>query len=715
MVRRPGGAIVYTGSVWNIGYRRVGCWCGFRELGLASSELRYSFDAGMMVRMTIPPSDLEFALASNLDLLGGVPKPLSPQTEVPRREVSPLNFDLPAWAPQGYPHLPTRVPKNSQVPYSNLADLQALLDSKELSYTRLLELEAAAKPVSQQVSHPALTPPAPLQPNNLSGVQQDPEPTPYEQPVCDASAESSAHHPEHPAAAIGDGKTVPPHATSATEKPPQPGTTHDLQLVMQAAQLQRPLDSYTDEVPKARIDKLTLATYKRLKAGAKSQLDHSDYAWLDRLEALIAEDQAKLKAWLKLRAERRLKVVSEAVVGFMADTIESQAKGARQLYPRHFNFVRSVPLTEPSGAHQIALTEDVASLGTLLDCSSILTKVGAPLPQAAWTKRRLPRLKEDPLVLQLIQEREIDAVISSSGLAALAAVALPDSRRLVLPVHVTQASGRKTAIIEKPLPSKTMTPRLINEKFFNSSIKRTFLVDSPNTQILGPQSHSSSGQLGPKAGEALSDSFLQQNAVSYAVWKFGALNVLIRCKLHGALTHGGKTEVASLKAKLEYAADFGAEVPTPEERARGWVHSLVRGDSLYLVAQVDPIAQRLVSYTLTRPALDVPDPSLTAPSSQLMCQLLQAFCSLPPNVYMAHHEPNAHSLNLFKAGLDQEAPPAPKLGSGFQRRLDLASELDGPLSIETCDAAIAASYRDITWADSPPSSHLRDGHPFLVF
>lgn len=103
------------------------------------------------------------------------------------------------------------------------------------------------------------------------------------------------------------------------------------------------------------------------------------------------------------------------------------------------------------------------------------------------------------------------------------------------------------------------------------------------------------------------------------------MSVVIRCKFHGILNREGQNEVISIKTKMEYSPDFGAEVFTPEERVRSWVHSHVRGDSKLIVAHIDPLAHSLVSCTITKPSLDMPESALGAQSANLLYHMFKTF------------------------------------------------------------------------------------------
>lgn len=79
---------------------------------------------------------------------------------------------------------------------------------------------------------------------------------------------------------------------------------------------------------------------------------------------------------------------------------------------------------------------------------------------------------------------------------------------------------------------------------------------------------------------------------------------------------------------------------------------------------------------------------------------------------MVHHEKGAHSLNIFKAAINQKAEPGPKLSGSFQRKMDLSTELAGPLAVDCSEDALEASYIDIMWANTSASSYLRNRPPF---
>ena len=137
----------------------------------------------------------------------------------------------------------------------------------------------------------------------------------------------------------------------------------------------------------------------------------------------------------------------------------------------------------------------------------------------------MPVLSEDPRIASLVVEHNIDVVISSSTLVALTDNHEPHfTEGWEIPVLVktfeSQGKKQKTMILDKPLLKKKATPRESNTYFYEKAFQTHGLKHPSEVK----------GILFSPAEEGL-----DEDNVTYNVWQFGYLKVLIRCKIHGML------------------------------------------------------------------------------------------------------------------------------------------------------------------------------------
>ncbi|KAJ9075216.1 hypothetical protein DSO57_1038169 [Entomophthora muscae] len=722
--------------------------------------------------MDEPFPSIEALILKNLNLLESVPVPISPPDSAPELPFTPpLSSTFRIWSPQFYPDLNLHFPpqssisfdgfnRYSHVPSSTFADLQERLDTREISYIKFLAIDvtsssnpAASPPLesnrsgSSGQSIPDSEPPNPETPDSALGSPQSElglsetssqgfVATGHPRPATLAPSIESSHSESNPSESSSQDDSDTEHSGSDASEHESgseyqsdcsessalvtvqsvPATYQDLPQdivhVMYACNLERNDPTFTDEMPRTRLGSKELDALASLKR-KRTDLCFEDALCLNYIEILLREEQTEFSGWLKARAKKRLKFVSEQALTVIKEAIAKESELICQRYPRHYIFTRSIPLTERFPAKDVRLEGKGATLGTPLDFGFIESHVGYSLPPCHVSKENLPRLVDDRLVNKFVCENQVDVVISASSLTALVASSFPCSKRFILPIEVVDLpSGGRTVYVGKPLPNVVMTARSINEKFYNNVIRRNLFCRSSNTSTFAVPADNSLNTSVPSQANVPQESCYQSNAASYAAWMFGSVKVLIRSKVHGLICRDGKNEVTSLKTKMEYSPDFGAELVTPEEKARAWIHSLIRDSSDYLVARVDPLANRLLSYTTSKPVMDMDDPEFTARCGNLLCHLFEALKQLPPNVYMLHRETGALSLDLFKAARTQDARPGPKLSANFQRRIDIHTELEAPLSVDSSEETLEASYINIEWGKSAASCYLLNRPPF---
>jgi hypothetical protein len=144
----------------------------------------------------------------------------------------------------------------------------------------------------------------------------------------------------------------------------------------------------------------------------------------------------------------------------------------------------------------------------------------------------MPLLSEDPRVASLVVEHSIDVVISSSTLVTLADNHEPHfTEGWEIPVIVkyfeVEGKKQKAMILDKPLLKKKVTPRESNTYFYEKAFQSAGL-QLPNV-VPGISFSATEEKNLNSATEECEDN------VTYNMWQFGYLKILIRCKVHGML------------------------------------------------------------------------------------------------------------------------------------------------------------------------------------
>ncbi|KAL6061230.1 C3H1-type domain-containing protein [Balamuthia mandrillaris] len=354
-------------------------------------------------------------------------------------------------------------------------------------------------------------------------------------------------------------------------------------------------------------------------------------------------------------------------------------------YPRHFSHCVAVDLSSPAAAvasgdpvltHSATLLQmgrvlqvHIPASGTPispnLTCYSLPSTTSSSSPQHSdaavgagpfsWTKKgTMPPLSKDPYIRQLVAAHDVDVVLSSSSFVTLIDNHGPGfANSWHIPVSIvasstTNKSGKRTVYLEKPFLKKKMTLREKNTLFYKLALERSCLSTSPTAAI----QFATETALDQGASHATYSSLIEDN-LTYNLWNFGPLRVLIRCKIHGHIKEEGGSgyRFVGIQSKLEYFPSQGWEEVTLSETARWWSYTYIRPDAHLLVGHVDVAESRLL--LMERKAMtDILPPGCLfrpASSSKKLFLILEKLCNLPPADYLLSHKQADPNVNIYHA------------------------------------------------------------------
>ncbi len=159
----------------------------------------------------------------------------------------------------------------------------------------------------------------------------------------------------------------------------------------------------------------------------------------------------------------------------------------------------------------------------------------------------------DKIIPELIKDKNIDLVISTSSLKVLASVLAAPEDYFEIPVIINQGSnGEKVIFIDKPLASLNV-PASKKMKTYYKKITQSKFAE------LGSQD--------------------KKPMIMYNMWEFGDLQLLIRSKIHAT----SSSRIINLQTKLEYQIDRGFESISEADRVKWWISTIARpGSELFI-------------------------------------------------------------------------------------------------------------------------------------
>jgi len=161
----------------------------------------------------------------------------------------------------------------------------------------------------------------------------------------------------------------------------------------------------------------------------------------------------------------------------------------------------------------------------------------------------------------------------------------PDWDLPVVIREVTSASGekRKVVFVDKPLLKPRATARERNQVYYNAVFQGLCLNPTGDTRVDFEQTRASKNL---EAGDPLNLNLnLKEDNLTYNLWNFGNMKILIRCKIHGVVrdpaSNYNQLRMVGVKTKLEMDYETGGamEEVTVDETARWWIYTYIRPDA----------------------------------------------------------------------------------------------------------------------------------------
>ncbi|CAB4436252.1 unnamed protein product [Rhizophagus irregularis] len=196
-----------------------------------------------------------------------------------------------------------------------------------------------------------------------------------------------------------------------------------------------------------------------------------------------------------------------------------------------------------------------------------------------WQKMRIPVVSQDPLIPEMLSNHKVDIVISSGGLTALVGLAESTDVDLEIPIKIVEFtkenSTLKTIYIDKPFVKKKMTPREINQVYYNTAFKSMAL--NMNTCINISNVENKDGELQHSS-----------HNLEYSLWNIDDISILIRCKSDGYYRDSDqKIRTVGIKSKLDYQLDYNYESISFIEQSRWWIYSMIRNKADLMLGRID--------------------------------------------------------------------------------------------------------------------------------
>ncbi|EFA84097.1 hypothetical protein PPL_03170 [Heterostelium album PN500] len=212
-----------------------------------------------------------------------------------------------------------------------------------------------------------------------------------------------------------------------------------------------------------------------------------------------------------------------------------------------------------------------------------------------WTKSTIPTLSKDTNIQSLVEKNNIDIVLSSSSFVKLINNVAPFSEDWEIPItsrDYVNATGenKKVYILDKPLLKKSITPKEKNEKYFNLAVESIGLTRGEQSNY--PPIHFSTDE------DTTKQKHLTSTNLTYNVWRFGEMKLLIRCKIHGLVPDPSsklKVRYIGIKTKLEYQAERGLEDASVSDTAKWWSYTYIRPDAHLIFARVNVWNRKLLA------------------------------------------------------------------------------------------------------------------------
>ncbi|KND00831.1 uncharacterized protein SPPG_03937 [Spizellomyces punctatus DAOM BR117] len=472
---------------------------------------------------------------------------------------------------------------------------------------------------------------------------------------------------------------------------------------------------------------LRLQHMQKTNPDSMSQGDREAYA---SLSARVKEEQE-----LYYLVDKNLTIGIKERLGYINHKIE---RGIQELqrrrhaaalkYPRYYLDHRTLSIAPSTSPHKSVAFRFLKIVHQKGKCHALaLPSMKAPVtmsnsqacvdPQNSsqackWCHRCKPPVSTDPVAQRLAAEHDIDMVISSSTLSALASMGASQVREVELPVVVKEVmsnlndaeKGRSVVYFDKPCACNDIGRREQNDKFFKNQMKAQFLniqgADATVfSDVLMTDQSQKNGQ--NEEGEVDASNEIdvtgtdQNDNLQYAVWELGALRLLVRYTIHGWIPEkrSGQKRYAYVQSKMEYQLERGLEQLTNEESIRLWIKLLIRPESQLVLVRFNPMNSQLVH--IERGSLEdmAVETSWPLAFSQYLHDILTSTKSLSLGTYLIWHGKGADHLTIKKSVSFDRASDIP-----YEARLKLY-DLHGKHQDITLRAD-EASYIPLEWKGS---------------
>lgn len=224
-----------------------------------------------------------------------------------------------------------------------------------------------------------------------------------------------------------------------------------------------------------------------------------------------------------------------------------------------------------------------------------------PKGNLRWHKKYVPTIFEDKTIKEILDQglHKVDIILTSSVLSSL----IDSFDTWDIPVSIVTHNSKKVVYIGKPFLKSKLTQREKANNFYNVAF-RTLALHHPsrtkpivfdkNKYSIKPKSETSL-----EKEKELQSNDLEEDNLTYNLWEYGGLHILIRCKIHGFIpdkTSSLGFRYVGIKSKVDYLhgiekermkdsiSDSEAErncveEVTISETAKWWINTFIRPDA----------------------------------------------------------------------------------------------------------------------------------------
>lgn len=271
-------------------------------------------------------------------------------------------------------------------------------------------------------------------------------------------------------------------------------------------------------------------------------------------------------------------------------------------------------------------------------------------------------LYDDPVVQQIIQEHQVQFVVSSSTLASLIQCRERSNSfgttEMNLPVRIERNELKRIIFIEKKLANPTMTTRQMNEFFFNSFLKSKYNVVANN------ESHFEGIDLQSKSMErnanSLSNSMKDsveklglsgaKTNYAYKLWSLGNFTLLVRFRMNGVFMEPdqhARYRFMQMRTKVEFGQQ--SEMITVAEQLKWWISAILRPSlSWTLLFRVDVTSNTIVDWT-TKESQQLRSGSQSNLAISTMFNIFQQLYQIPSGRYLMHQSIGQKNISLYSS------------------------------------------------------------------